>query len=153
MLDVTKPMDQILVSEIPGYIRSDRAAINALLSGIGDCDVTNLVVTSGTTELEVGTNVSSSGHEVLILSATGSRTLSKIVGGIEGQVKVIIFLDANIDLQDGLAEDGKFYLNQLPALSLYSPVAKSKIALVNIGGNGSTEDGYWTELYRTDAIK
>ena len=52
-LNVNEPSDQALVSELPGYIREDRAAINAV-SGSGNVGNTELEVTAGATSLTVG---------------------------------------------------------------------------------------------------
>lgn len=150
-LNVNQPTDQALVSELPGYIREDRAAINAV-SGSGDVGATNKSIGAGVTSLTVGTDLGLFGYEAVKITGTGASTLETILGGTNGQTKVLMFSDANIKLKDGLAADGKFYLNQLPALSDYEPVAGSVIALVNIGGTG-VAPGYWKELYRSDPLK
>ena len=75
--------------------------------------------------------------------------LATMTGGTEGQIKVFIFQDANIDLTDGVKADGKFYLNHLPALSNYTPLQNGILVLANVGGDGATVHGYWKELFRT----
>ena len=151
-LDTTKPTDQVLNSELPSYIRENRVAINAV-SGSGNVGSTDLTVSAGTTQLVVGTDLGSYGYEIVKITGSGAATITKILGGTEGMVKVFIFQDSNIDFTDGVKSDGKLYLNQLPALSDYSPSQDDVIALVNIGGDGASNYGYWKELYRLDAVK
>lgn len=151
-LDPNKPTDQVLVSELAAYIRESRAAINAVTSGAG-FGTTNLDVAGGTTSLSVGTDLLAVGHEIVIITGLGLATLATILGGTDGQIKTFIFQDNNIDLTDGLKADGKFYLNQLPALSDFQPEQDDIIALVNVGGDGASAYGYWKELYRTISVK
>ena len=151
-MDVTKPTDVELISALPAYIRETRTAINAL-SGGGDVGVTNLNAPAGTTSLTVGTDVGRFGYEIVIISAAAAINLSSILGGIEGQTKTFIFQDNNISVVDGLALGGAIYLNQLPALSSLVAQAGDVLTLVNIGGNGSTIQGYWKEISRQIALK
>lgn len=151
-LNVNEPTDQVLVSDLPSYIREDRAAINAV-SGSGNVGVTDLSVAGGTTSLTVGSDLGSYGFEIVKITGFAAIVLATILGGSEGQVKVFVFQDGNISITDGVASDGKFYLNHLPALSDFVSAANAVLALVNIGGNGSTNHGYWKELYRTIPVK
>lgn len=151
-LDATKPTDQEFVSALPAWIREARAAINAL-SGGGDVGVTDLTIPAGTTSLTVGTDVGLFGFEAVIVDAAAAVNISTILGGIQGQVKVFIFQDNDITMVDGLALNGAIYLNQLPALSSFAAQANDILALVNIGGNGSTNHGYWKEIWRQIALK
>ena len=152
MLDTSKPTDQVMVSELPEYIREDRVAINAVSSS-GNVGSTNLTIPAGTTTLTVGSEVGSFGYETIVVDAAAAVNISKILGGTEGQVKVFIFQDNNISIVDGAASGGNFYLNHLPALSSFAAQINDILAVVNIGGDGGTTYGYWKELYRTLAIK
>jgi len=151
-LNVNEPADTELVSALPSYIREDRAAINSI-SGGGNVGFTDLEIAGGTTSLTVGSDLGIYGFEVIKATGLAAISLVSILGGIEGQVKVFIFQDANISLTDGPKSDGKFYLNHLPALSDYDASQSDVLALVNIGGDGATNHGYWKELYRTIAVK
>jgi len=152
-LDPSKPSDQALVSELAGYIREDRTAINAL-SGGSSIGFTNLTVAAGTTSLSVGTELGAYGVEVVKVTGSGLSDIATILGGTEGQIKIFIFQDSNVDLVDGnLKSDGKFYLNHLPAGSDFEPALDDVIALVNIGGDGASTYGYWKELFRTLSVK
>jgi len=151
-LDTNKPTDAVVVSELPAYIREGRVAINAV-SGAGNVGNTALAVSAGAVSLTVGTDLGTYGLETVKISSATVVILATILGGTEGQVKVFIFQDANIDLTDGVKSDGKLYLNQLPALSDFSPQQDDILALVNVGGDGALVYGYWKELWRSISIK
>jgi len=152
-LDVSQPTDQVLVSELPTYIRQDRVEINSVVSSSMMAQ-TDLTITVGMTSLTVGSNLSVAGYEIAVVTGTGVAVLQTILGGSDGQVKVFIFQDSNVSLLDGDAKElGKFYLNQLPAGANFSAQQDDIIALVNIGGDGASVYGYWKELYRTISIK
>lgn len=151
-LDANKPTDQVLGSELPTYIREDRAEINSI-TGAGGVGNTALTVAAGATSLSIGTDLGDEGIEVVEVTGAGVATLVTILGGTEGQVKKLIFQDANVRLTDGAKAGGAFYLNQLPALSTFFPQQDDVIELVNIGGDGAAVYGYWKELYRTLSIK
>ena len=151
-LDATKPTDVELMSALPIYIREARAAINAL-SGGGDVGVTDLTIAAGAIALTVGTDLGLFGLETVIVDALAGVNISTIVGGSQGQVKIFIFQDNNIGIVDGLALNGGIYLNQLPALTTFAAQTNDVLALVNIGGDGSTVQGYWKEISRQIALK
>jgi len=152
-LDATKPSDSALNSEIPGYLRETRAAINAL-SGDGSVGFTDLTITVGDTSLSIGSELDDYSLEIVKTTGGGAATIATILGGTEGQVKIFIFMDSNIDFTDSATKaNGTFYLNHLPAGSAYSPSAGDVIALMNIDGDGGTTHGYWKELFRTTAVK
>jgi len=151
-LDPSKPSDSALVSELPAYIRENRIAVNSVVTAAG-FGVTNLDIAAGTTSLSVGTDLLAVGHEIVIVTGLGVAVLATILGGTDGQIKTFIFQDANIDLIDGAKSNGKFYLNQLPALSNFEPQQDDVLTLVNIGGDGASVYGYWKELYRNLSIK
>ena len=151
-LDVNKPTDQAFVAELSAYIRENRVAINAI-SGVGNVGVTDLTVAAGVVSLVVGTDLGLYGLELVIITGAAAITLATITGGTEGQIKIFIFQDANIDMTDGVKADGKFYLNQLPVLSDYTPQQDDILAIANIGGDGASVHGYWKELFRTGSIK
>jgi len=151
-LNVNKPEDQVTVSELPSYIREDRVAINAV-SGAGNVGDTVLEIAGGVTSLTIGTDLGLYGYETVKISGLAAVTIATILGGSEGQVKIFVFQDANVKFTDGAKADGKLYLNHLPALSDFSPQQDDVIALINIGGDGASEHGYWKELYRTISVK
>lgn len=152
-LDITKPTDQVLVAELPLYIRENRVAINAFESGEAEYTVTTLVVAAGTTTLVVGTSLANIDMEIVLISGLGAVTLQNITGGRAGQIKIFVFQNSNISLLDGAKSDGKFYLNQLPALSTFSAIQDDALSLVNIGGDGSSNNGYWKEFDRQLSVK
>jgi hypothetical protein len=151
-MDATKPTDTELISSLPSYIREVRAAVNAL-SGGGDVGVTKLTVPAGATSLTIGTDLGRYGYEIVVIDAVAAINLATILGGTQGQVKVFIFQDNDISIIDGLMLNGAFYLNQLPALSSFNTQTNDVLAVVNIGGNGSTNHGYWKEIFRQIAVK
>ena len=152
-LDATKPNDTELISELASYIREDRVAINAL-SGGSDIGFTDLDVAAGATSLSVGTELGAYGIEIVTVTGLGLADIATILGGTEGQIKIFIFQDSNVDLVDGnIKSGGVFYLNQLPAGSDFEPDLDDVIALVNIGGDGASTYGYWKELFRTLSVK
>jgi hypothetical protein len=152
MLDVNKPTDQEIVSAIPSFIREDRAAINAASAGAG-FGSTSLNVAGGATFLSVGVDLLAVGYEVIFVVGFGVSTLISIHGGTEGQIKTFVFQDSNVKLTDGVKSNGKFYLNQLPALGDFEPQQDDIITVVNKGGDGASVYGYWKELYRCISIK
>ena len=151
-LNVNEPIDQRAASELPGYIRENRVEINTLAAG-GAVAQTNLTVSAGMVSLAIGTELSAVGLETIFVTGSGVAALATILGGTDGQIKVFIFNDANVDLVDGVKSGGAFYLNHLPALSNFAPQQGDVIALRNIGGDGASVYGYWKELYRTIAVK
>lgn len=151
-LNVNKPTDQEFVSVLPAYIRENRATINAISVGSG-FGITELDIAFGTTSLTIGVDLLNVGHEIVIVTGLGVATLATILGGTAGQIKTFIFQDANVDLIDGVKSDGKFYLNQLPALSNFEPQQDDVLTLVNVGGDGASAYGYWKELDRCISVK
>jgi hypothetical protein len=152
-LDVSQPTDQVLVSELPTYIRQDRVEINSVVAG-GIMAQTDLTVTVGMTSLSIGGNLSTAGLETIVVTGTGVAVLETILGGSDGQIKIFIFSDSNVGLLDGDAKElGKFYLNQLPAGGTLACQQDDVIAFRNVGGDGASVYGWWKELYRTISIK
>ena len=152
-LNVNEPTDQRTVSELPGYIREGRAEINSLLAGSADITVNNLSVAAAQTSLTVGTDLTDVAIEVVILTGLGVATLATILGGLNGHIKIFVFQNAVVSLLDGAKNNGKFYLNHLPALAAFNAQQDDVIALCNIGGDGASNHGYWVELYRKIAVK
>ena len=152
-LDVSQPTDQVLVSELPTYIRQDRVEINSVVSSDMMAQ-TDLTVTVGTTSLSVGVGLSTAGYESIRVTGTGISVLETILGGSDGQIKVFMFLDANVGILDGDAKElGKFYLNQLPAGGTLAAQQDDIIAFRNVGGDGAAVYGWWKEYFRTISIK
>jgi len=151
-LNANQPTDQVLNSEIPAYIRANRVAINSV-SGSGNVGITELEIALGVTSLTIGSDVGSYGFEIVKVSGAAAVVIATMLGGSEGQVKVFVFQDANVDITDGAKADGKFYLNHLPALSDYVPEQDDVLAVVNVDGDGAAVHGYWKELFRTTSVK
>ena len=152
-MDATKPTDQELISSIPAYVRETRAAINTLISGVSDIAITDLTVSAGTTAIVIGTSLLSVPIEVIKLNSLGVADIAQIRGGTEGQIKIFIFQGNNITFADGTKTLGAFYLNQLPVGSLFVAQQDDVLALINIDGNGSTNYGYWKEIWRQISVK
>lgn len=153
-LNVNEPTDQRMISELPAYIREDRAAINAVSLSANSLGVTELEVAAGAVSLSIGTELGNFGHEIVEISGAGISTLLTILGGTNGQVKLFVFEDTNVRFTDSISKaNGTFYLNHLPAGSNFEPQQDDILALVNIGGDGSTIQGYWKELYRTLSLR
>lgn len=151
-MDATKPTDQELLSAHAAYIREARAAVNALSAGSG-VGTTALNIALGTVTLVVGTDLGRFGFELVVLTADVAVNIATITGGVEGQVKVFVAQDNNVSFVDGLAVNGKLYLNHLPVLSSFAMQSGDILAITNIGGDGSITQGYWKELFRTIALK
>ncbi len=146
-LNASEPSDTRMISEIPSYVRESRAAINFL-----DNVYNSLSIPAATTSLSVGSDLASVTDEYLKVSALGAVAISTIIIGTAGQVKTFIFQDTNISLVDGTKDSGKLFLNQT-ALSTWNPAINDILSIINIGGDGSTNYGYWIELYRKVAVK
>ena len=152
-LDTTKPTDQEMVAVLSSYIRENREAINAIV-GSDNFGVTNLILSVGTTSLTIGNQLSTDGIEIVFITSTGLSDLATILGGSNGQIKIFIFHDTNVDLADGNAKaNGVFYLNHLPAGSDFDPGIDDILAMINVGGDGAAVYGYWKELFRTLSVK
>ncbi len=152
-LSVNEPTDQRFVSELPSYIREDRIAINSIISNLEDITITTLSVPGGTTALDIGIDLTNIWLELVLISGIGTSIIEYIRSGTNGQVKIFIFQDSDIILKDGVSSDGKLYLNHLPALSNYLAQTNDVLALLNIGGDGVSNYGYWKELFRHEAVK
>ena len=153
-IDATKPEDTVLVSELPGYIRADRAEINSVgVSGTGAVGAVTLDI-NGATSLTIGTELSDEGLETVVITNTGAPcALLTILGATQGMTKRFVFLDTNIDITDSndLA-DGTFHLNEAPALGDYSPAMHDVLTVVNILGDGAGTHGYWREVDRAASV-
>lgn len=153
-IDATKPTDAVLNSELPAYIRANRAEMNMIsLSGTGAVGAQTLDI-AGATTLTIGTELSEEGFETVIISNSGAAcALTAFLGGIQGQVKMLVFQDVKIDLTDSNTKaNGTFHLNEAPALGDYSPAVDDVLTLVNIGGDGAGDSGYWREVDRAASV-
>ena len=154
-LDANEPSDARLVQELATYIRANRVVINGLTAGTTKVH-TNLTISAGTTTLSVGTsgNLSSAAFETIKITGSGAATIATITGGTEGDVKVFVFQDSNINFTDSADKaSGKFYLNHLPAGSNFEAEQDDALWLMNVGGDGGTTQGYWVELDRKVSVK
>ena len=152
-MDATKPTDQEIIAAHAAYIREVRVAINTLISGVSDVAITDLTVSAGTTAIVIGTSLLSVPIEVIKLNSLGVADIAQIRGGTEGQIKIFIFQGNNMTFADGTKTLGAFYLNQLPVGSLFVAQQDDVLALINIDGNGSTNYGYWKEIWRQISVK
>lgn len=153
-LNANEPLDTRMVSELATYIREARAAINAITVGSNNLAATSLAVPAGTTSLTVGTDLADAGLEVVTISGTGLSDIATILGGVDGEIKIFIFQDANLDFADSISKaNGTFYLNHLPAASDFDAQQDDILALVNMGGDGASVYGYWKELFRSLSVK
>jgi hypothetical protein len=155
-LDVNKPTDQALVNELPYWIRAIHAYINALEDSIPSGSFiarTILSIPAGSTSLSIGTQLSDAVIEIIFASGVGAAVLEAIYGGTNGQIKIFIFTNSVVSFKDGTKAAGKFYLNQLPILSNFNAQEGDVLILANVGGDGSTNFGWWKELYRQIAVK
>ena len=152
-LDVNQPTDQVLVSEIPSYIRANRVEINSITDDVSDYTTTNLTLSAGTTTLVIGTSLNNISIETIFINSLGASVLAQIQNGTNGQIKIFVMQDSNISFLDGPKLIGQLYLNQLPLLSTFSAHQDDVIALINIGGDGGTNYGYWKEIFRQTSVK
>lgn len=154
-LDITKPTDQELVSDLPAYIRENREAIEDIIAGVASIDTTVLPVAPGTISLYIGDELDLSAVKIeqILISGMGESTIQYILNGTQGQVKTFIFQDSDITLKDGVKSNGKIFLNQMMPLSTFISESGDIISFINIGGDGDSVHGYWKELYRNLAVK
>jgi len=152
-LDATKPTDQELVSALPYYIRLHASTINSLIAGITDFTISDLILLSGTTSLVVGNDLSDVAFEIVLIETAGVSNIAQIRGGTSGQIKLFIFQDNSVTFTDGVKSLGALYLNQLPVGSSLVAQQDDVLALINIGGDGASEYGYWKELWRQISVK
>jgi len=152
-LDPNKPTDQELVSMWPYWVRKLVSSINNLEAGVVDIVFTDLTILGGATTLVIGTDLSTATKEYIKIDSSGAALINQIEGGAEGQTKTFIFQDNDISFVDGPKDTGQLYLNQLPALSTFNAQQDDVITLINIGGNGTDEYGYWKEISRQLSVK
>lgn len=153
-LDPNKPTDQELVSMWPWWVRQLVASINAIeTEGHVDIVFTELTVSAGATAMVVGTDLSDATKEYIKINSLGVALIGQIRGGTEGQIKTFIFQGNNLSFLDGPKLTGQLYLNQLPVLSTFNAQQDDVITLINIGGDGSDEYGYWKEISRQLSVK
>lgn len=151
-LSTTQPTDQELNARWPYWIRLLAAEINALDEADDDFATTELSVSIGATSLVVGTNLLNRDFEIVLVSG-GAATIDRITYGTQGQIKVLVFQNDNIDITDGNKANGEIYLNQVPAGTDLEAATDDVLALLNIGGDGAGTHGYWKELWRSISVK
>ena len=152
-LNATNPTDQAEVSSLPRYIRENRTEINSLISGITDYTVNTISLPTGTSTLVIGTDLSDVNIETVLISSIGASVLETITSGTNGQIKIFISQNSNVSFKDGTKADGKVYLNHLPALTDFDLNQDDILAIINIGGDGVSDNGYWKELFRVLSVK
>lgn len=149
-LDATQPAaGTAVISGLDDRIRENRVVINANTALIADqawaliaAQIT-VEMTAGQTTLIVGNHVNDLTLESVLLTAAAAVDFAHITGARAGQVKVLIFGDANVTVKTDAA---KFKLNSSTDLTVQ---AGDILALMNVGGDGAGTDGYWVELFRT----
>ena len=149
-IDATKPEDSVLNSELPAYIRANRAEMNSIsVTGTGAVGAVTLDI-NGAVTLTIGTELSLEGFETIVLTNTGISVLATILGGLQGQIKVFVCRDTRTGFQDNNGRlNGTLDLNQWPINGIYTPIADGDVLmLVNVGGDGAGNHGYWRELDR-----
>lgn len=143
-LDATQPADGEFLSEVKAIIRETREAINVLESGMGAAATTT--VSTDSTSLGVGSDLSESSIEVVFLSGTGAITT--ITAGVNGMIKIFVCDSSDLSfVHDGSGiVGGVLRLNSGTDLDITSG---DVIAFVNVGGVTGGSHGYWREILRT----
>jgi hypothetical protein len=149
-LDAGEPRNR-QVTELEGYMRETRAAVNAI-SGSGNVGVTELEIALAATTLSVGTELDDFSIEVIILTAAAAVVITNIYLGVEGMIKIFVCQDANVSFTDGPKLTGQLYLDQGP-LSDFDMGLNDILAIVNVGGDGAAEHGWWQELFRKESVR
>ena len=153
-LDVSRPSDTLdVVGSLASYERETRVAVNALETAIATLGAistqTTLSLSAGTTTIDVTDDLSAVPIEVVNISGDGASTLASLTGGTAGQIKVFIFDDTDIAFTNSATKaNGTFYLNQPIAITTFGNGEGDILAMVNVDGDGDTDNGYWAELYR-----
>lgn len=153
-LSTSQPTDQAHNVEWPSWIRTLSVEINSIISGDADITTTELTLAGGVTSLSIGTgeDLSSIPQEKVLIDGLAPNTLTQITGGLQGQVKIFVFQGNNVSLTAGAKTLGQLYLNQ-PLASNFVPEIDDVLALMNVNGDGSTNYGYWQELYRKLSVR
>lgn len=155
-LNAAEPTDQRVVSSLPTYIRETRVEVNSISLSSSSISANDLTITTGTTTLTVGSagDLGATSLETIIVTAAGASIIATMTGGLDGQVKIFVFQDNNVDFMDGPKSGGQLYLNHVPALTVFDPDIDDVLALINIGGDGlGVANGYWKELWRAVSVK
>ena len=153
-LSTSQPTDQALNATWPYWIRALAIEINSIISGDTDITTTELTLPGGVTSLTVGTggDLTSIPQEKVLINGFAPNTLTQITGGLQGQVKIFIFQGDDVDLTAGAKVLGQLYLNQ-PLASDFEPEIDDVLVILNIGGDGGANYGYWQELYRKLSVR
>jgi hypothetical protein len=153
-LNANEPTDQRMVSELPYYIRRITAALNAHLTTAGnDYTITELAIVPDTTTLYIDQDLTDIWIESVLITSGGPSTIENILYGRTGQIKMFMAANDEVSFRDGVQSGGQIYLNQTPLLSVFSMQTNDILTLMNIDGDGQSEPGYWTELWRVCAVK
>lgn len=145
-LDATKPSDSANTIDELGYFeRETRAAVNALEVMIGTLGAltlqTTLLLSAGTTQLRIPTDLSPGAEEIVFLSAGGASQIASILGGVKGQRKIIALDDANVTFLDTNALVGNVLnLNQTPRGGTFGSIG-DVVAFACFGT-------FWREIWR-----
>jgi len=158
-LDVSKPSDTgNLVSELAGYQRETRTAVNSLeaaIATLGAISVqTTLNLSAGTTSIDIPTHLSAVPIEVINITGDGASDLASLTGGSKGQIKIFVLGDTDIAFDNSATKaNGTFFLNQPAVATSFGNAENDIIAMVNVDGDGATNNGYWQELYRNTSAR
>ena len=97
LLDETKPLDTDNVSEIPGYIREDRAVINTISGAVEVVTVENALNVVSTLTVEVATNVQAADNvesAVNVINATNVENVENITANT-GDIETATNIEVN----------------------------------------------------------
>jgi hypothetical protein len=154
-LDVNSPADTDPLSDLAADIREGRVDNNALWAAISTLGMVStyreLNVAAGTTVLDIDTDIGNVAIEIINITGAGVSQLAQITGGTAGQIKIFYCGDANISFLTSATEiNGTFSLNQ-PS-GTYGAYARDVLCVANFDGDGSTDHGFWRELFRTASV-
>lgn len=141
-----------MISEIAQLMRETRDAVNDLEASVAaavglSTSETVLVVDPAQTDLVVGVDVQDTMIEVVRLSAVSAEVVENITGARSGQIKILVFDDADVTVSHDVA---KIVLN---GGSSFGGTVGDVLAIRNVGGiPASAVDGHWVELFRTEAV-
>jgi hypothetical protein len=120
-------------------------------SGSGGASMlsTSINMSVGQTNLVGDSDINAENSEVILLTADAAVNLTTMENCVAGAFKIIVAMDDNITLvqNTGSTTGGTFYLNSPAGVDLEMET-RDVIALINVGGDGVTADGYWLELWR-----
>ncbi len=148
-VDAAEPAGTRLTFSLDNYIRENREQINLLWSAVGACGaigtIRELTLSLGQALLVNDTDLTDAPLETVLITANGAgNSITQITGCTQGQIKIFIAQDD--DLLTWVYDAGKLSLNSGGTNLLCQTY--DVLALVNVGGNPGTSNGWWLELFR-----